>query len=66
MQVHTIERLATVKRRQNNRKACFQLRDLTSFRADRLMEYVISQEEGENSEKKYDTRFITVLSFIYY
>ena len=40
------------------------LRDMMSLRADRLIEYVISQGEGENNEKKSGTRLIVVLSCI--
>ena len=40
------------------------LRDMTSFRSGRLIEYVISREEGESSGKKYDTTFTTVLPCI--
>ena len=41
------------------------MRDMTSFRADRLIACVISQEGGENSEKRYDMPFIAVLPSIF-
>ena len=63
---HTINKLATIKRRENLGQARFLLRDMMSLRSNRLFEYEISQGDGENSGKEYDTPFTAVSSCIRY